>query len=217
MRYFDGAYFSINHARGGRFSRAFAPMFRRGANSIHLRCVELLAGASVASVLDLGCGTGELLERLRDRGVVSGTGVDSSRRSLALASARLQGRDGFRFETADLRRCRALHELHDAVLCIGVFDYYSLERQFLERLFACAKEFVAITVPARIVTPRRLLRLAWLAAQGIRLHAHSRDSLEKLAERATTRGWSIEVDCPPKQDNLWLVGRRQQRPTMASS
>lgn len=207
-RYFDGVYFSINHQRSGRFGRAFAPMFRRGTNSIHSRCVELVAKAPVASVLDLGCGTGELLELLRHRGILSGTGVDSSIRSLALARARLKGRDSFRFETADLKSCRALHERHDAVLCIGVFDYYALEQHFLQRLFSCANELVVITVPARVVTPRRLLRLAWLVGQGIHLHAHSRDDLGKLAARAASCTWSIEVNCPPQQDNLWLVGQR---------
>jgi SAM-dependent methyltransferase len=208
-RYFDGLYYSINHAREARLARVLAPMFRRGGSKIHAHCAQLVAQRSIASVLDLGCGTGELLALLRQPGLASGTGVDSSIRSLEKARSSLARDERFRFEHADLTRCRALDEPHDAVLCLGVFDYYPLSAEFLARVFGCATELVAITVPAHSITSRRLLRVLWLALQGLRVHSYNRSSLKRLADRVSAPRWSIDVQYPVGQDNLWLVAHRK--------
>jgi len=82
--------------------------------------VDFLAAARPATVLDLGCGWGELLLRVVERVPgASGRGVDRDESALAhgrdLARARgLAGRVSF--ESADIR---ALTEPADAVICIG--------------------------------------------------------------------------------------------------
>ncbi|WP_151081841.1 SAM-dependent methyltransferase [Nocardioides cynanchi] len=82
--------------------------------------VDFLAAGAPSTVLDLGCGWGELLLRVVDRvPSTRGRGVDQDESALAhgreLASARgLADRVGF--ESADIR---AMTEPADAVICIG--------------------------------------------------------------------------------------------------
>ena len=56
----------------------------------HERVVELLRDAQVASVLDLGCGGGQLLRRLvKEKGLKRIVGIDPSIRSLEIAARRM--------------------------------------------------------------------------------------------------------------------------------
>jgi SAM-dependent methyltransferase len=81
LRHFHGVHPGIT-------TRAFA----RGITGAGGSSYDLLAGEvpAAATVLDLGCGDGYLLERLRARGFASGvlTGVDMSPEELALARRR---------------------------------------------------------------------------------------------------------------------------------
>lgn len=79
------------------------------------RVTELLDVDAGTTVLDVGCGTGQLSRRLVDRGA-SVVGVDSSREMVTRARARHGNVDGLRFVHGDARR------LVDAVGADTAFD-----------------------------------------------------------------------------------------------
>ncbi len=62
------------------------------ADAVEARLLELLPAGGLGRVLDVGTGTGRLLELLAPR-ISSGLGVDASRTMLALARVRLAGAD----------------------------------------------------------------------------------------------------------------------------
>lgn len=78
-------------------------LYRDAAEALDTAIVEALPPG--AAILDLGCGTGAVLERLLALGarVGSYTGVDLSPAMLARARAKLGGVAGARFEQLDLR------------------------------------------------------------------------------------------------------------------
>src|ERR1700736_4197878 len=103
----------------------FADRFRGSEESVkqrHRLYAERFAGQS--SVLDLGCGRGELLEVLREAGI-SARGVDLHEESLALCAAK-----GLEVEKADL--FQYLDSLPDSslggVICAQVVEHLPPER-----------------------------------------------------------------------------------------
>lgn len=87
---------------------ALSPIWRDWLYRDALGALDAAIVAALSSggdVLDLGCGTGALLERLLALGVPFGTytGLDASSAMLARARAKLGGVPGIRFEPHDLR------------------------------------------------------------------------------------------------------------------
>lgn len=109
-------------------------------------------------VLELACGTGSVLSRLRDRYEV--VGVDRSPEMLAVATAKLPG---VPLVEGDMTRVR-LGERFDAVLCLYDSINHLLRWRDWELLFdtACAHLDRRGVLVVDVNTPRRL---AWLAAQ----------------------------------------------------
>lgn len=76
--------------------------------------LTLLPGAGIGDLLDVGTGTGRILELLADR-VDAGVGIDLSREMLAVARARL--------DRSELRHCRVCHgDMYQLPWPKGSFD-----------------------------------------------------------------------------------------------
>jgi SAM-dependent methyltransferase len=88
-----------------------------------LRLAE--SGAITGRVLDIGCGTGEHALMAATLGL-DATGIDSSRRAIALAEAKARDRGlAARFEVGDALELRALGEQFDTVIDSGLFHVFS--------------------------------------------------------------------------------------------
>lgn len=83
-------------------------------------------GAITGSVLDAGCGTGELALLAASRGLAA-TGVDSSPRAIAIAGERAaaRGLHAVRFEVGDALDLSFLGVRFDVVLDSGLFHVFS--------------------------------------------------------------------------------------------
>lgn len=83
------------------------------------------AGEVSGTVLDVGCGTGELALLAASRGL-NATGVDSSPRAIAIARGRAseRGLESVRFEIGDARDLSFLQTRYDAILDSGVMHVF---------------------------------------------------------------------------------------------
>jgi len=106
---------------------------------------SLKLGAGLA-VLDLGCGPGNLLERLEGGRVV---GFDLSDYLLAQARARVQGRAGFEVIKGDAERLPFPDGSFDRIVCSEVLEHVEKPEQVLREMRRVARSGarVVITVP----------------------------------------------------------------------
>ncbi|WP_437578644.1 class I SAM-dependent methyltransferase [Sorangium sp. So ce887] len=145
--YFDTMYFPINFGRSSALRRTVGRLFRRESQRIAEHGCQLARPHAPRSVLDLGCGTGDLLSALAAQHALErAVGVDISAPALARARERLSGLAGVSLERADVRSCRALASRHDAVLAIGLFDYVRLDASTLRAVLAAASRVVVMTM-----------------------------------------------------------------------
>jgi ArsR family transcriptional regulator len=150
---------------------------RKGADWDEMRALDLPAAAveralldlfspgSVGRLLDIGTGTGRLLELLAPR-ITSGLGIDASRAMLALARARLAG-PGFTHcavRLADMYRLPLPDGGVDAVVMQMVLHY-------------AEDPATALAEAARVLRPGGRLLIVDLAEH------ESRDCLQRLAHR----------------------------------
>jgi SAM-dependent methyltransferase len=210
QRYFDGAYFTLNFGRGRAFRHAADTLFRRH-DRIFVRVAELLRPFRLTSVLELGCGSGDLLARLADEHPLQHVvGVDVSARSLAVARQRFRDARHASFELAPIQTCQALYASFDAVLSIGLFDYLPLEAPVLEQILRASNRIAAFTLPRARLHPQRLARRLWLGINRVPLFAYQSRDVRALCERLQPTGWQFTIDVPPgMRDNLWLVATRR--------
>jgi SAM-dependent methyltransferase len=86
------------------------------------QCLESLDLAPGQRVLDVGCGSGDVLIRLAEQFSIEGTGIDSSDDAIAEANSRKNDRrlkGSIHFESADARNYFVAPESWDVVLCLG--------------------------------------------------------------------------------------------------
>ncbi len=95
----------------------------------------------VASLLDLGCGTGSHALRLANRGRQV-TGIDASPGMLRVARAKARGRRNPTFRRADMR-VFALGRTFDAAICMdGAFTHLLTDRDILSHLRTVRRHLV---------------------------------------------------------------------------
>lgn len=140
--------------------------------------MALLPGGG-GTVLDLGCGTGRLLERLR-RGYDRVIGIDISEDMLRAATARRT--DGIGLILGDFQRMPLADGCCDAVLALGTFHLTTTEELHLilgnvAALLKPGGHFVFTCWNARPWAPRRLF-------QGARAAAHELDDLIDILDAA---------------------------------
>jgi ArsR family transcriptional regulator len=140
------------------------------------------------SLLDIGTGTGRLLELAAER-VARATGVDASRDMLALARARIAERG-----LAD--RCAVRQaDMYRLPFADGAFDVVALQMV----LHYAEDPAAAIAEAVRVTHPDGLLLIADLAAHGradlMQRHAHRWPGFDDAA----IAGWLGAAGCAPGQ------------------
>ena len=146
---------------------------------IHDAVLRRIDGSSPSTVLDLGCGTGQMTRRLRDR-LPDATviGLDLSTGMLAEATDRLTTHDGRTpsLVRADAMRLPLADGSIDLVVCTESFHWYPSQADALQEL-------------ARVLGPRGQLLIASIATVT--------DVGHRLLRRATSaRGQTIRA-LPP--------------------
>lgn len=115
------------------FRALWEPLTSRAAEAEIDRIVRESAGEG-CRVLDIGCGTGYNLGRLRRLGVPfeSYQGIDLTDSMLAIARERYAGEARARFVESDLRALSGAPERFDLILCTWVLSYVERPRDALE-------------------------------------------------------------------------------------
>ncbi len=95
------------------------------------------------SVLDIGCGTGETLEVLRENTPISGTGLDISATALGYVASM-----GFSTINADLTRAGVeLQEIYDHIMLFEVVEHVIDPEAMLSKLKGSFRKGLYITTP----------------------------------------------------------------------
>lgn len=137
---------------------------------------QLMVG-DVETVLDLGCGSGALLERLigepRLRRIV---GVDPSQRALAAAEQRLAAADGTRDERLSLRQGSLIALTDDLAGFDAAALVETIEHLEPANLSAMERALFARLAPGRVVmtTPNREYNTVYGLAPDEHRHPHHR-------------------------------------------
>ena len=115
------------------------------------RLVHFLAGASPATVLDVGCGWGELLLRVLEAAPSArGLGVDLDEQSLAAARERAVRRGLGERATFEARDAKEVSGPFDAVTCIGASQIWGPDVAEAQPL-----DYAAALTALRSLLPRR--------------------------------------------------------------
>jgi SAM-dependent methyltransferase len=134
---------------------------------------ELMKGLSFNSMLDAGCGTGVLLQKLHEKYPHARlAGFEYSPEGLEFARRRLPGAE---FSVLDLSRS-SLEEKFDLVTCIDVLEHIPDDRAALRNLLAMTGGHLILSVPLGPLFKAEQERLG-------HVHGYSRRDLEsKLRE-----------------------------------
>jgi SAM-dependent methyltransferase len=122
------------------------PVQARLIAGFHAHLVRIVRDLDPATVLDVGCGEGFVLEALRAGGVTARlTGVDRSEEAIAQARARLG--DDVELRVADVASLGADDERYDLVLAIEVLEHLDDPGHLLELAAARSGGAVLLPVP----------------------------------------------------------------------
>jgi len=94
--------------------------------------IDRMLRSGVASVLDVGCGTGQFAAMARDRGLKAYCGIDFSRQAVERARSVCPE---FRFEAANAMETDLFDALpYDAVTCLEFLEHVEHDREVLRRI-----------------------------------------------------------------------------------
>lgn len=98
--------------------------------------------AGVRSVLDVGCGSGQMALLLRDKGIPHYCGIDFSEKRIRWAREHCPG---FSFVAADVFRTDLLETfLYDAVVCAEFLNHVQKDLELLRRVRAGARVYAIV-------------------------------------------------------------------------
>lgn len=122
------------------------PIQRRLIDAFHGQVIRFVEQVAPASILEVGCGEGFVLEALLDAGVKAElTGIDLSEQAIADASDRLGDRAAVRVQ--DARELATLTTTYDLVMMLEVLEHLDEPESMLPVLNQLADRAVVLSVP----------------------------------------------------------------------
>lgn len=121
------------------------PVHRHIQNDV----VRVVRGLGVRSILDVGCGSGEILARLAAEGRYSLMGTDVSPHAVRLAAARAPAA---RIEVLDVER-QTLSERFDLVMSVQVVEHLADDRAAIANMAAMSMDYVYVSTMAGTMRP----------------------------------------------------------------
>jgi SAM-dependent methyltransferase len=179
--------------------------FRRAVLRRMMVALDECAAASARSVLDIGCGTGEMGVRLAAQGATRVLGIDVAGEMIrdATRHARDRGVDRVcEYVQGDFMRHDFAGERFDCVVALGVFDYIPDAAGFLGAMWARTSRRLIASFP-HSVPPRSWLRTVWHGLHQSKLHYYTADGVRVLAARLEPR--AIRVHTLPGSDRTYVL------------
>lgn len=181
--YFNRAASEFDALYGGKglFRQWIDRHFRRDIYERYRLTFETCGDVKRKAVLDIGCGSGRYSVEFAKRGATQVLGIDFASDMVRLAHEYAE-RDGLR------ERCRfmagnflemELSQPFDICLAVGVFDYVSQPRAFLEKMKSVGREWMIVSFPSKspIRTPIRKIRYWWKHCP---VYFYDREGIETL-------------------------------------
>lgn len=189
-------------------------IFRRDMYQRFDRTLEACHPADGKTILDVGCGSGQYVIALAQRGTREVVGVDGAENMLRLAAERAVRSgvgDRCRFVCGDFLSQR-FDCSFDHVIAVGLFDYVRDPLPFLIRSRELTTTTFIATFP-RLLTWRAPVRKARLALSGCPVFFYTRHRIVDLLQRA-----GLIVDRLERCGKLyWVAARPETAETLAAN
>jgi SAM-dependent methyltransferase len=182
--YFDvhrGDWDAIYSARVGSLRWKMNRRFRKAVLGRMAFTLEAFSDVAGASVLDVGCGTGELGIRLAEQGALRVVGIDSAAEMVRTATEHAERR-------GVAGKCRFIHGdfltypfegRFTYTAALGVMDYVADAAGFLHRMWSLTERCMSVSFP-QSVPPRSWMRRVWHGLHGSRIYYYDGSDLERL-------------------------------------
>ncbi|MGC4086778.1 MAG: class I SAM-dependent methyltransferase [Polyangiaceae bacterium] len=188
MKYFElhrDDWDGIYHAPAGSVRARFNRRFRRAVWARMAIALWEYPSQSGGSVLDVGCGTGELGIRLAQRGAARVLGIDLANNMVETArvrAAKAGVEQRCEFVQGDFLESDLGNESFDLVVALGVLDYVSDATRLLERMWRACRGTLVVSLP-HSRPPRSWLRRLWHGLHGSRLHYYGATDISDAIAR----------------------------------
>jgi SAM-dependent methyltransferase len=185
----------------GRFQRLLRPALAGRADL----AVSVVESLTEPSVLDVGCGSGRVGERVLDAGASRYIGVDFSAPMLSLARDRLArfGAKAGLVEGDFLTQ--PLEGPFDVVLGLGLFDYTPAPERFVERMFELCSGTVVASFPRWTWLKGPIRKFRYEVVNDCPIFDYTAPGVERLFRDA---GFSTVETRPSGRSGLLAVARR---------
>jgi 2-polyprenyl-3-methyl-5-hydroxy-6-metoxy-1,4-benzoquinol methylase len=206
--YFDlhhGDWDAIYSAPVGSVRWKLNRRFRRAVLRRMTVALDECRDAGARSVLDIGCGTGELGVRLAAAGATRVLGIDVAGEMVQVATSHAvrRGVAGVcEYAKGDFMTHPLGAERFDCVVALGVFDYVADPGAFLGAMWSRTRRRLVASFP-HSVPPRSWLRTVWHGLHGSKLHYFTGDDVRRRGMRLAPS--ALRIHTLPGSDRTYVL------------
>ena len=185
----------------GRLQRFLRPALAGRADL----AVSIVESLTDPTVLDVGCGSGRVAERVLEAGPRRYVGIDFSAPMLALARERL-GRFAEKTELIEGDfLTEPLAAPFDVILALGLFDYTAEPKRFAQRMFELSSGAVVASFPRWTWVKGPIRKFRYEVVNDCPIFDYTPASVERLFRDA---GFATVETTPSGRSGLLAVARR---------
>lgn len=158
------------------------PIQQKLIANFHAQAIRMIQVAKPASILELGCGEGYVLEALHEGGVTASLhGVELDERAVAKAQARMG--EHATVEHQDARKLAADGRRFDMVMMLEVLEHIPEPEQMLPIIDALSNEWLLLSVPWEPI----FCALNFMRGKNIRRFGNDEDHVNHWTRRGFQR------------------------------